>query len=367
MPPQLEAAYAQLTQLFSQIEGAPIDLAKTLWAQLEKTAIKVFKGSFDLQQPDHQLVAFGFAAVFGQRLHDDSQAFWFPHRETPEGASLGFPEALIMLSPLGAVIDALSSAKLEKLDDVAKEIRQSLAQAKFSGAASGQKLGPEDYMRLFDPGFVQLIALDMQKTKNAWNNTPMRLSLEVRDGISRASKLPPEIKKQLEQQLISALSRMEQDKPILAQVAKAPRVVETMGLLFGTSQATGAAAEEFFSDVVMPLLFVGVPTSFPPLEDEELEAAKQGVDPLFLFLETVPYQFSAPDDDGFLGAFPMDSLAPPDPAFASIRQVRLIKVGTNSIAEPLKQFDENKTREVIKRFADSVKAKVGNVENKGAQ
>jgi hypothetical protein len=358
MPPQLEAAETQLTQLFSSLEGKSVNVAQASWAELEKSAIKVFKGKFDLAVAEHQLVALGFAASLGRRLHESSQAFWFPHRETPEGASLGFPEALIMLSPLGAVMDALASAKLEKLDEVVKDIRTSLAQAKFSGAAT-QKLGPEDYMRLFDPSFVQLVGIDTQKAQKTWNTPPERLSIDLRDAISRASKLPNELKKQLEQQLLGALARMEVGKPILSQVPRAPRVVETMGLLFATTQATGAAAEEFFSDVVMPLLFVGAPTQFPPLGEEELEAAKQGVDPLFLFLESVPYQFSAPDEEGLLGAFPGDSLALPDEAFSQVRQVRLIKVGTAAIAEPLKHFDEAKTRAAVKRFGELVASSTG--------
>ncbi len=366
-PPQLDAALQQVTAVLSQIEGKPVDLVKDSWASIEKTVIKVLGGPFDPNQPEHQVVALGIASAFGERLHADHQAFWFPYRETPEGASLGFPEALIMLAPFGAVVDALMSGKLERLDEVVKTIRNSLAQAKFSGGGQQMRLGPEDYMRLFDPGFVQLVGVDPAKLKQAWDMTPERAASDVRDAISRASKLPAEAKKQLEQQLVGAISRLDAGKPLVTSAAKAPRVVETVGLLYGATISTGPAAEEFWGEMVMPLLFTGAPTSFPPLDEEELKAAQSGVDPLFLFLDIVPHQFKSPEE-GLLGVFPGESLAPPSPEFRTAQAPRLIKVQPDAIKEALAAFDANKTRDAIKRFGEYLKEKGGSAaEGQGAQ
>lgn len=367
-PPQLDSAFQQVSAALAQVEGKPIDLVKDSWADIEKGVIKLLGGPFNPSQPEHQVIALGLAAAMGERLHAEYQAFWFPYRETPEGASLGFPEALIMLAPFGAVVDALGSGKLERVDEVTKTIRTSLAQAKFGpGAAAGkpQRLGPEDYMRLFDPGFVQLVGVDPAKLKQAWASAPEKLTIDLRDAINRAPRLSPEIKKQLDQQLLGALSRLEGGKPILTQAIRAPRVVETVGLLVAATTNTGPAAEEFWQEVVMPLLFVGAPTTFPPLDDEELAAAKQGIDPLFLFLDVVPFQFKA-SEEALLGAFP--DLQVPAPEFRGSTQVRLIKVGTDSVKDALAAFDPVKTRESLKRFADHLKEKGGvAAETKGAQ
>jgi hypothetical protein len=43
------------------------------------------------------MVALGLAAAFGQRPSASDKAFWFPMREAPEGAMLGFLEAVLML------------------------------------------------------------------------------------------------------------------------------------------------------------------------------------------------------------------------------------------------------------------------------
>jgi len=157
-PPQLAAARAQLETVLEQVEKRKVDLMTESWGAIEKVAVKLLGGPFRVDSPQHHLVALGLAAAFGSRLGKDLNAFWFPSRESPEGAALGFPEALIMLSPYGAVMDAFMAAKLEMLEQLEKDVRASLAQVKF-GAGGGQaaRLGPSDYMRLFDPGFVQLV------------------------------------------------------------------------------------------------------------------------------------------------------------------------------------------------------------------
>ncbi len=366
MPPQLQSAQSQLSALIEKVEQRPVDLLKESWSQIEKSLIKILGGPFQSQRPEHQMVALGLASALGGRFNAEFQAFWFPYRETPEGAAIGFPEALIMLAPFGAVVDALASAKLEKLDDILKDIRGALAQVKFSGGQP-MRLSAEDYMRLFDPGFVQILAIDGAKRKQTWDAQPEKISRDVRDAVSRAAKLKPEVKKQLEQQFVTALSRMDPSKSLLAQIARAPRVVETMGILFAGQSMTGAAAEELWSDVVMPLLMVGAPEKFPPLDEEEMAAAKQGADPLFLFLEVVPYEFSAPDEDGLLGVFPPETLALPDPAFAGLGQVRLIKLSIDALKPALEKFDATKSRDAVKRFAEMVQQKVGSAPSQNSQ
>lgn len=357
MPPQLEAAVTHLSSAIEKIEGKPVDLVKTPWPELEKSIIKVLGGPFDVRRQEHQIVALGLSGAFSQRLGADHGAFWFPYREAPEQGAVGFPEALIMLSPFGAVVEALRSAKLAALDDVQKDLRNTLAQVKFSGGAA-QRLSPEDYMRLFDPAFAQFIAIDGAKVKQTWALAPERVASDLRDAINRAPRLTPEVKKQMEQQLVTALTRLEPGKPLLSQAARAPRVLEMMSVLFGAVQNTGAAAEEFWAEVVMPLLHIGAPATFPPLDDQEVEVAKQGVDPLFLFVDLVPYQFKAAEE-GLVGAFDGDSLSLPDPAFEGAAQVRLIKLNPAGIKPALEAFDAAKTRDAIARFGVEVARKVG--------
>ena len=122
-----------------------------------------------------------------------------------KAAGVNFPDALIMLSPFGAVLDTLMASKLDRLDDVAKDIRTSLAQVKFGAGGGGgqQKLSAGDYQRLFDPGFVQVIAVDPQKAIAAWNTPPNRLALDVKDSLGRIGNKLPDPVKQRARKLLS--------------------------------------------------------------------------------------------------------------------------------------------------------------------
>lgn len=361
IPPQLLQAKAQLEALLEKVENKKIDLVATPWAELEKSVIKVLMGPFRLDKPEHHVVALGLAAAWGDRLMKEQQAFWFPNRDAPEGASLGFPDALIMLSPFGGVVEALLSAKLERLSEVTQSLRASVAKAKFSPRASSapMRLGPADYQRLFDPGFVQLLSVDTARVTTGLNMTGPRLGSEVRDALGRVSnRLPAEVKQQLETQLVGAMQRLQPDKPLIDQIDGAPRVAELVAQLWGTKEGTGAAPEEFWQEVVFPLMFIGAPSSFPKLEVDEAELLKRQVDPFFLFLEIVPYTYPAPGD-GLLGVFPGDSLDVLVPQLAKVGSPRLVKVNGEPIKTALSAFDAAKTKEAVSQFVAQARQQAG--------
>jgi hypothetical protein len=360
LPPQLEVAKTQLQKALDDVEKRTVDLESEPWDKVEAGVIKLLGGPFRVDQPAHHVVALGLAAALGARLSKEHGAFWFPSRESPEGASLGFPEALIMLSPFGAVLDALVSSKLAKLEDVSKDIRGALGRVKFGGAGA-MRLSPLDYQRLFDPGFVQLLQIDPVKLKAAFELTPERLAADLRDAFSRlAGKLPDEVKKQMEPQLLGTVQRLEPGKKVEEQIARAPRVAELVATLWAGKESTGSAPEEFWHDVALPLCFIGSPATFPPVEDEELQLAKQGVDPLFLFLDAVPFTSPAPEEEGLLGAFPASSLGLLSPAFeAAGSALRMIKVGLDAVKAPLEAFDPKKTKDALDRYQKRIEEKAG--------
>ncbi|MCY0995759.1 hypothetical protein OWM54_01270 [Myxococcus sp. MISCRS1] len=123
VPQHVHQAQLQVAAALEKAEGKPIDLLKAPWADVEKAVAKVLGGPFQVNQPEHQTLALGLAGAFAMRLIMEHQAFWFPNRDSPEGATLGFPEAIIMLSPFGAAMDALGQSKLSRLDDLAGDIR----------------------------------------------------------------------------------------------------------------------------------------------------------------------------------------------------------------------------------------------------
>ena len=63
-PPQLDAAFAQVSTAIEQAEGRKIDFLKEPWEAIEKGAIKLLGGPFNPQQMEHQVVALGLSVVF---------------------------------------------------------------------------------------------------------------------------------------------------------------------------------------------------------------------------------------------------------------------------------------------------------------
>jgi len=357
----LDAATRQLSAALAKVEGKPIDVARAPWPEIEQGVIKLLRGPYRPDLPEHQLVAFGLAGALAERLIASDHAFWFPHREAPEGAMLGFPEALLMISPLQAVLEALSRSKLEALDEVTADIRRVLGEARFAPAPGGPvRLRPEDYARLFDPGFLQFMVVDARRAQELWAAKPSAVGADVRSALARVSpqKLPPESRNQFEQQLSGSLARLDPARSIGDQVAQAPRLAELLLTLSAGTRQTGSAPDEFWTDGVLPLLFTGAPTTYPPLDPEDLEAARKGLDPLALYLDTVPYTTPAPED-GLLGIFPLQEVGVPHPGLAASGMPRLLTVPRTALQPALDRFDPRATRASLEGFDRYLAEKAG--------
>jgi len=368
VPPQMQLAYESLAAAIVQVEQKPVDLAKASWADIERSLIKLLGGAFKLDRPEHQTLALGVAAVFASRLMAEMGAFWFPQRDALEGAALGFPEALLTLSPFGAVLDALSQSKLTRLDDLTAELRKSLASAKFGLTGSGApvRLRMEDYARLFDAGFIQLTALDPAKAKQVWEGTPAWAAREIRDALGRSNQLPPEAKRQMEAQLVGTLSRMDQGKPLQAQ-AEGVGLMDLLGHLFASKVATGIGPEELWREVAFPLAMIGAPAQFPPVEKDDLEAYAAGAPVVALYVDLVPFSTPAADEDGLLGVIPMEDLALPPGAQARGAAPRLIKVKPDSLKALFKIYEPAKLKDGIQRFGKYLGEKAGKAQAEPAQ
>ena len=357
----LDAATQQLAASLARVTGAPVDLETAPWADIEKGVIRLLMGPFHPEEPEHQLVALGLAGVFADRLIAADQAFWFPHREAPEGGMLGFPEAVLMLSPFQAVVEALSRGKLERLDEVSADLRRALAQARFAPSGGAPvRLRAEDYARLFDPGFLQFMLVDPRRLRELWEAKPPVLSADLRAALARVSaqRMSAEAKAQFEQQIAGALARLDPARSLGDQVGQAPRLGELLVTLVAATRQTGSAPDEFWEQAVLPLVFTGAPTTYPPLDPQDIEAAKQGVDPLALFLDIVPYASPAPED-GLLGVFPMQEVSVPHPALAQAGVPRLLAVPKAALQAKLAQVDPRATRASLEGFEKYVSEKAG--------
>jgi hypothetical protein len=365
VPQHVYQAQSQLTAALEQAEGKPVDLLKAPWGDVEKAVIKLLGGPFQPNRPEHQFLALGIAGALGARLAAEHQAFWFLNRDAPEGATLGFPDAIIMLSPFGMAMDALAQGKLAKLEDLAADIRRSLAQVRFGAGANPaaalgqQKLGPADYQRLFDPGFLQFVVLEPTKAKTALESRPDSLMRDLRDALGRTNPpLQKEAREQFEGQILMALQRMDPAKTLAEQVDRSLRIAELMAHVSATTGNTSAALQEFWVEIILPLLYIGAPQQFPPLDEEELEAYKNGAEPMALFVDVVPHAQPAPED-GVLGAFEPAEVGVVHPAFARASGLRMLEINSPRFKSLLEQFDAQKTADAVNRFTQYLAEKAG--------
>jgi len=351
-PPQIEAAFNDFTKHFAQMEGSAIDPMVASFAELEPGVIKMLGGSFNLQTQEHRVVAFMVGATLGIRLEKDLGAFWFPNRSSGFGAAMGLSEAVAVVSPIEAVSRALAKGQLSELDDLMRDLRSMVARATLSpqGAGmGGQKIGPEDYQRLFDPGLAQVACLDGATVEKLLNTPTGTVRREIEDAIGRApSQLPDEVKAQIRAQIGGALGQMDPDKLLGEQLPRATSLCELLSWIHATRTSSGLAPEELWRELVVPLLHIGAPEKFPELDEDDVAAIEPGADPLLLFVEIVPFQTPAADEDGVIGVFPVEtaeSLIPMNEGFP-----RLVQVDPTALVNVLHTFDVAKTRAAIAAF-----------------
>lgn len=361
VPPQAKAALDQFRHALRTVEGIDLDPVTAPWDQLERAVIKLLGGAFDPQQPAHRSVALMVASAFAERLTRELGAFWFPNRGTPDGAALGFPHGVVVVSPVDVAVQALSRARLALLDDATKDLRGVIERARAANPAAAEGvLAPEDYRRLFDPGFVQFVCLDPAKAKAALDNTPDDTARSLEDAFARLPpEVPAELRDPMRAELVGALRRLDAGKPMRELVGRAPQLVELMALLHGAVAGTGFAQAELWQDVLLPLAHIGPADNFPAVDDDELGAWKSGADPLLVYVETLPYRIPATDEDGLLGVFPADDITLLDPCFAGLPAVRLVQTPPASAGEALTGFDARALRSSIERFRDGLAAQAG--------
>jgi len=362
-PPQIEAALSQLVLLLKTAEKREVDCLNASWSEIERSVVKVLGGAFKFSKPEHQLIALGLAAVLGEKLLHEHQGFWFSNSDSAAGVSLGFAEAIIVLSPFEAVLEALSLANLGKLDELAKNLSHSLSSARMAAGIpllGAPKLDAQLYQRLFDPNFVQMMALDLQKAEATWRRLPSQLMQELKDALSRiGSGLPAELKTHMENQFHAVFGSMELHKPMGEQWERHGQTCELVARLWAGTASTGPVSEDFWEDVVFPLLLAGFPETFPPVEEEILEAARQGIPALYIFLEVVPYSWPSPEDGALLGVFAKSGLRPLSPHASATNALRMVGVDCEFLKKPLSGFDGEKLRTTLARFEDYLQGKAG--------
>ena len=105
----------------------------------------------------------------------------------------------------------------------------------------------------------------------------------------------------------------------------------------------------------MPALHVGVPETFPPLDEDDLANLRKGIEMFAFFVEVIPHKFQA-DDEGFLGTIPHEQLTTPyaDRNVLEIGKGDWVVVNPVHFIPMLEEFDPQKLLDKYDEFVKYV-------------
>jgi hypothetical protein len=164
----------------------------------------------------------------------------------------------------------------------------------------------QHYIRLHTVPLGQWMSMDFANLARLWNQAP---TAELIGAIKSAGpRLGPQ-NQQVVDKVVEALSRADQTKPVSAQTTDRG-LFEAIAQIVALRRATAPIAIDILERVVVPAIHVGVPESFPPLDEDDLGTLRKGIELFAFFTDVVPHKFQA-DDEGFLGSIPHDQLSTP--------------------------------------------------------
>jgi hypothetical protein len=263
-PPLFAAALEHLESAARHKDLADFDVLRTPFSALEPFVLASLQGPFDAARPAHQAVALGLAALLAERLAAAHGSFWFPSREAPFGAAVGFPKTFLALSPYALVVEALRAEGAAALDARQAELAASLSQHGDGAAPDGARLSAARYRALLDPEFLLFLVVDRRRLDEALAIPAAAAAEALREAIA-AAPLEVTQKEELDDAWVRPLLALDAEQALGAQVARAPRAVERFCRLWAGSACTAPASEAFWADVAFPMVAKGAPRDEPRL------------------------------------------------------------------------------------------------------
>lgn len=342
-PPVYEQALHALDTACKQGGVTRFDPLRTPFAEVAPVVDRLLGAPFDPDNAKHKAVALGLAAMLGERLKDEHGAFWFSQREAPFGAAMGFPNLMLVLSPLDLVEAALREEGAAALDRRLDELRESVqrALADIPTGANGARLSGEQYRSLFDPEQVQLLVVDPERVGAAGAMPAASAAELLRDAIAAAAGLDPTVREELVERWVRPLEALDPARPLKEQAEREPRAIERFCRLYGALASTAPAAEAFWADVAFRLLLVEG-TSAP--ETSPNARGTDGREALARALSSLPAQ--PLQGARLLGMFPLESARPLVPQ-APGAPARLYAVDDADLRARLQKFNERQARPVL--------------------
>ncbi|MBK9034221.1 MAG: hypothetical protein IPL61_23655 [Myxococcales bacterium] len=312
------------------------------------------KDELDLKDEGHWDIWFSFGAWIGETLRRRHGGHWILFGDDPHTWRIGFSKIFLEIAPFvfGEQLLRMGSGAIKKMVTEIEKIREQHEEAKDKDPhAALDRFLPQHYLRLHTVPLGQWMAMDFASVSRLWNEAPTKdLIAAVREA---GPRLGPQ-NQQIVERVCEALGRGNQDKPVNEQTNDRG-LFEAVAQIVGLRRATAPIAIDILERVVVPAMHVGLPDTFPPLDEDDLANLRKGVELFVFFCEVVPHQHQA-DDEGFLGSIPHEHLSTPyaDRNTLEIGKGDWVVVNPTYLAPMLKDLDPGKLLDKYDEFVTYV-------------
>lgn len=308
------------------------------------------KDALDLKAEEHWEVWFTYGAWIGETMRRRHGGQWLMLGDDPHTWRIGFSKIFLEIAPFifaeqllrtGSGATKKMVTEIERIRGLHEEHKQH-----DKGPALDRFL-PQHYIRLHTVPLGQWMAMDFANLAKLWNEESVaKLVAELKD---KGPRLGPQNAPVVDQ-IVAALAKANQDAPIAKQTNDRG-LFEAIAQIIALRRATGPVAIDILERVVMPALHVGMPETFPPLDEDDFASLRKGTELFAFFTEIIPHKFQA-DDEGFLGTIPHEQLTTPyaDRNVLEIGKGDWVVVNPSHFVPMLQEFDPQRLLDKYDEF-----------------
>ena len=310
--------------------------------------------ALDLDRGNHEETWFNFGAWIGELLRLRHGGHWLIPSDDPKTWRLGFSKIMLEVIPWAFSEQLLRSgpgAVKRLLGEIERLRLTHDEEVEKNGGTEIDRYTAEHYVRLHTVPLGQWMVMDFALLERLWNQAPAK---ELAKEIRKAGKKLGEHNAPILAKVLEAVEGVNAAEPMVKQ-APDRGLFEAIAQIVGLRRTTQPVAIDILEKMVLPALHIGIPETFPPLDDDDLTSMRKGIELFVLFVDIVPHKFKA-DDDGFLGSIPQEDLASPyGETSVDIGKGDWVVVKTSRFKEMFVGFDSKKQLARYMEFVEHVK------------
>ncbi len=310
----------------------------------------------DFDNPRHKKFWYTLGAWIGETMRLRHGGHWLFAGDDPRGWRLGFSKIMLEVVPhlFAEQLLRMGQGSAKKLLGEIERIRLAHEeQAEQDGGKEIDRFTPQHYVRMHTMPLGQWMVMDFQYLDVFWNksNVPDLIA-----EIGKAGDRLGEGNKEVIGKVIEALEKADKDKP-LGQQTGDRGLFEAIAQIVALRRTTSPLAMDILESLVMPTIHIGLPKTFPELDEDDISKLHKGMELFALFVDIVPHQHQA-WDGGFLGTIPNEDLATPykDKTQLEIGKGDWVIVNPKSFIEMLTDYSPEKLLEKYDGFVKQVSA-----------